>query len=64
LLLACFAASAVYADGGAGQIPDPPPQTTDGGAGQIPDPPPQNTSSDEDDVTLTDVMVTLLVLII
>jgi len=42
LLLACFTGSAVYADGGGGQAPDPPPENTDGGGGQAPDPPPPN----------------------
>jgi hypothetical protein len=40
LLLACLAGSAVYADGGGGQAPAPPPENADGGGGQAPDPPP------------------------
>lgn len=68
LLLACFASSAVYADGAGGQSPDPPPETIDGGGGQSPDPPPLNSpgdgSGDEGDTTFTDVIETVLFFII
>ncbi len=65
LLLACFAGSTVCADGGGGQIPDPPPENIDGGGGQIPDPPqPAPPSGGDGDTTLTDVIVTVLGFII
>jgi hypothetical protein len=50
LLLVCFASSAVYADGAAGEMPAPPqPAPPSGGDG---------------DTTLTDVIVTVLGFII
>lgn len=53
LLLVCFASSAVYADGAGGQIPDPPQPS-----------PPDDGSGGDVGTTLTDVIVTLLFLII
>lgn len=55
LLLACFAGSTVYADGGAGQSPDPPP---------VQPSPPDDESGDDGGTTFTDAMETLLFLII
>lgn len=63
LLLVCFAGATVYADGGGGQAPDPPPNPIDGGGGQAPDPPPQ-TSPPDDGTTLTQVIKTVLFFVI
>lgn len=54
LLLACFAGSTVYADGGAGQIPDPPPLSSA----------PDDGSGDEGVITFMDVIETVLFFII
>lgn len=51
LLLFCFAGGAVYADGAAGQSPDPPPEDIGG-------------SGDKGDATFTDVIELLLFFII
>jgi hypothetical protein len=52
LLFVCFAGNTVYADGGAGQSPDPPPLQ--------PAPP----SGGDGNTTFMDVIVTLLFLVI
>jgi hypothetical protein len=68
LLFVCFTTSAVYADGGAGQSPEPPPETIDGAGGQVPDPPPLNSPGDgsggDGGTTLMDVVETVLGFII
>ena len=51
LLLFCFSSSAVYADGAAGQSPDPPPENVGG-------------SGDEGGTSFTDVIELLLFFII
>ncbi len=52
LLLGCFIGGAVYADGGGGQMPDPPPQEIDEGSGG------------EDGNTFADVILTILLFIV
>ena len=67
LLLTCFVGNAVYADGGGGQAPDPPPENIDGGGGQAPDPPPLQPappSGGDSDTTFMDVIETVLGFII
>jgi hypothetical protein len=67
LLFVCFVGTTVYADGGGGQAPDPPPEDIDGGGGQAPDPPPPQTAAlggGDDGTTFMDVIETVLGFII
>jgi hypothetical protein len=53
LLVGCFVGGAVYADGGGGQMPDPPPLS-----------PPDNGSDPGVGITFVDVIVTLLAFVL